>query len=123
MNEKILSVMQKMIADPKLIAQVVRHGNEYYFKVLPGSFWSIKKWTEEGNTFYSLYLYPEYYNTLESLPDKNFNANDPESIPFMAFNTIGHPEVQFERTLMKLLEVVQTRCFGVDDILDSIIKD
>jgi hypothetical protein len=124
MNDKIYQVVQKMIAEPKAIQSVVRKNDEFYFQFPFATFWSIKNWhdSESERTIYSLYLYPKFAGTTNTLAESNFDPTDPNSTPFISYNTREHPEPAFERSLMYLLEAVKTRFFGVDDILDNILN-
>ncbi|MDD7913766.1 hypothetical protein [Polaribacter ponticola] len=113
---KIIKAINKMIENTDLITNVVLSEDEYFFLYNNKVKWSI---IEEEDKDISLILYPNFNGKLDELA----NIVEWEHINMVTYNTMDFKTQEATETFNELLQIVKSKVFGVDNLLDEIIGD
>lgn len=114
---KIIRVINAMISNYGKISNVVATPhNEYFFIYNNKHKWSMIR---SGSDF-TLFLYPDENIKLEELAfDTDFDRYN----NFVSYRSEEYKSAEATETFSELFKVVKNKIFGVDDILDDILKD
>lgn len=119
-EEKICEVINRMLADPGSVKDILQSDNEYYFS-FQGHVFSVQKRVpsdELGN--YVFYVYPKWVSSTESLHEE-FETTGGFGISFASFGDIALGE-NSKNLLENLHGMLQRKVTGVDDVLDDILS-
>jgi hypothetical protein len=117
---KIITAINVMVSNPDLITNTIKGENatECFFTYDNKHLWSIFK---NNAGFYNMAYYPGNQNAekLAAIPDEFW---DEESINCVTYSSkeLGVPEAK--QSMSELLVVVKEKIFGIDHVLDDIIK-
>lgn len=116
---KIIQVINAMISNAQKITNViVANDDEFYFIYDKKHKWSITK--DEEDESISLFLYPDETKKLEELA---FDINFGEYKKFVVYSSEDFKSKEATESFEELINLVKNKIYGVDDILDEILKD
>lgn len=117
---KIVKAINAMVSNPHLITDVISgaHETEYFFKYDQKHTWSILRTSADG---YILRYYPGDVdiNLIASITDDEWLDHEPTNVLYTS-KDLGTKEAY--ESLKDLYNTVQEKVFGMDDVLDDIIK-
>lgn len=115
---KIVAAVNAMITNQQKITSVIKgvQGNEIFFLYDNKHKWSIR-YDDDGS--YNLYYYPSQ-DSLESL--SKIGSWDP-NIPMMYYTTSDIGTDEAKQSFRELYGLIKEKIYGVDEILDEIIKN
>jgi len=115
---KIIQVINTMISNSERISNVIVNGeNEFFFIYNDKHKWSI---VSNGENSIILFLYPSENITLEELA---FDVNFDEYKTYVSYRAEDFKSIEAIETFKELLRIVKDKIFGVDSILDDILKE
>jgi hypothetical protein len=118
-NAKFINVLKAILANPDEIQDVVRDGDEYYFKFRK-QFLSVnfRQRTEQSFGNYSVFVYPRWQGPVENLKAVGSQPDEVELVPFHE----GQFEAGNEQNLFEqLYRVVQSKHLNIDKVFDAIL--
>jgi len=121
MNDKAISAMKRMLEDPSLLKEILRSGNEYYFKYKDHTFSITHRSNDSDWGPYSFYVYPawkEDTSTLASLLERGFS----DDYPVKAYHSANYDIIDDKEVFRKLYELCDGRYLNIDDIFDDILR-
>ena len=125
MRDKIIDVMKKIMNQPDKIEGVAHsEGDEYYFKYNDIFMSVMQRQQARGPAsqfgIYSVYIYPHYKGSVEAL-QQSFEFGNEDEIELVGFhvNEFKDADKDVFKTFYRFLS---DKYFGVDKILDSILK-
>ena len=118
-NAKFINVLKAILANPNEIQDVVRDGDEYYFK-FRNQFLSVnfRERTEPSIGNYSVFVYPRWQGTVEDLKGV---GSLPDAVELVSFHQ-GQFEAANEQDLFdQIYRAVQSRHLNIDKVFDAIL--
>ncbi|MGA0557424.1 hypothetical protein ACO2Q8_12280 [Larkinella sp. VNQ87] len=116
---KIVAAVNSMIANPNLISTVIKSvdGNELFFTYEDRFKWSVTK-SDEGH--YYLYYYPGNVSIqdLATIPEHKWTSSG----DFITYSSKEIKTKEAYESFAELYQIVQGKLYGIDDVLDYIIK-
>ena len=115
---KIIQAVNSMISNSHLIdSAMYGHSNELFFVYKNKYKWSIKQ-QDDGN--YSLWFYPGDVKIQDLV---HIEGHEWEAIPMIHYSTKELPQREAIESFNELYRIVKEKVFGMDQVLDEIIKD
>lgn len=114
---KIVQAVNAMLSNREKIAKVCENEDEYYFVYGDKYKWSIRR--GEGGAIL-LYFYPgeESFQYLSTT-----HPADWSDVKFVVYKDADIGTKEAKASFLELLNVVQEKLYGVDAMLDEIIKE
>lgn len=115
---KIIQAVNSIISNSNLIGKVLfGFNNELFFTYKNKYKWSIRR-QEDGN--YSLWFYPSEMSIEELATIQN---EEWENVPLMHYSTKDLATKEAFASFEELYRIAKEKVFGMDKVLDDIIKD
>jgi hypothetical protein len=114
MDDKFLSVIETMIANPGDIVDITRSGGEYYFG-FRGYVWSVLR----GQDSYSVYFYPKWQGKVAELPPTLDYGGD---VDMISYHDTDFFDPSGNNLFSNLYRTVQQKQMGVDEAFDQILR-
>lgn len=115
---KIVEAINSMITNKDKIDSVIKNDSEFFFLYNKKYKWSIL--TNNGN--YSIFLYPKDDISIEQLASwDSLQFNDYSDM--VTYRTEDIKTRESLESFAELYNIVSSKVFGVDNILDDIIND
>jgi len=116
---KIIQAVNSMISNANLIDSVIQGSNdkELFFIYKNKYKWSMTT-QDDGN--YSLWFYP---NSISLKELSQIDGPDWEHITMINYSTKDLLEKEAKQSFVELYRVLKEKVFGMDSVLDDIIKD
>ena len=105
-----------MITNSQRISNVIERENEFFFVYNDKHKWSI---IGSDNSIV-LFLYPNKDITLEELA---FEVNFDEYKAYVSYRSEDFKSIEATESFKELLKIVKDKIYGVDSILDDILKE
>ena len=119
MMNKIIQVINVMISNAQKVTNViVNKEDEFFFIYNKNHKWSITEDENDGSV--SLFLYPDEQIKLEELA---FETDYGVYKKFVAFSSDDFKSKELTESFVELMNLVKNKIYGVDDILDEILKE
>jgi hypothetical protein len=115
---KIVEAINSMISNSRLITDVFKQDQEYFFLYKNKYKWSILL-GEDGD--YSLFLYPKENRSTEILA--SLDSFEFTKIPMITYRNSEIKTRESTESFSELYALLSNKIYGVDDILDDIISD
>ena len=113
---KIIRAINAMIANPEKISNIFKKEKEYYFLYDKKYKWSIS-YIEDQDRYY-VYYYPES-KSLENIS----TTTDWGDEEFLVYKSEDFNSQEAIQTFKELYLIIKERQYGIDKVLDEIIKD
>jgi hypothetical protein len=117
MMSKIVQAANVMITRKNLITNVSQGDNEIFFTYNDKYNWSVSR--RDGDV--ALWYYPKS-DSLDDLVSRSY-AQAWEEVPMIHYKVSDLGTREAAETFGELYRTVKEKMFGVDDVLDDIIKD
>lgn len=125
MTEKIIKVIDAILARPEQIEEITQSSQEYYFKY-KGHAMSIMRrspgYSVEAPPLmgkYALYVYPSWRENLQTLATY-LEHGEVENVPMVTYDSRDFDDEEPFRTLW---HTVESKYLNVDMVLDDILSD
>jgi hypothetical protein len=112
---KIVAAVNSMIGNSSLISHVIKSDEELFFIYDEKFKWSISK--KDGGEFFM-----HYYPGQQTLEQLAFHTNWGEFNDFITYSTRDIKTKEARESFGELYQTVQTKLYGIDDVLDYIIN-
>jgi hypothetical protein len=116
---KIIQVINTMISNSGRISNVLVAVEEYFFIYNDKHKWSIMESKNDSDAI-TLFLYPDENIKLETLA---YDTDYETYSKFVTYRAQDFKSSEVIESYRELLKVVKDKIYGVDDILDEILKE
>ena len=118
---KIIQVINAMISNSERISNVlVTQSNEFFFIYNDKHKWSLIEDKKNDKKSIILFLYPDEEIKLETLA---FDTDFSEYKGFVSYRSDDFKSAEAIESFKELLNIVKNKIYGVDEILDEILKE
>lgn len=120
---KILDVIDRFLARPELITDVVLSETEYYFRYRRHPFSIVKRHGDAAKEMgeYSLFIYPRWTGDMKRLAEL-YELGEGEDIPIAPFPSKDLKPENVKK-FAALYQLLKDKFMNVDAIIDDILKD
>lgn len=116
---KIIQVINTMISNSGRISNVIESNEEYFFIYNNIYKWSILE-SKEDPEIIKLFLYPDESIKLETLA---FDTDYSVYSKFVSYSSQDFKSSEAIESFKELLNIVKDKIYGVDNILNEILKE
>lgn len=117
---KIIQVINTLVSNSGKITNVlVTQNDEFFFMYNNKHKWSIIESKEDIDSI-SIFLYPDETIKLETLA---FDTDYNDYKRFVAYRSQDFKSTEAIESFRELLKIVKDKIYGVDEILDEILKE
>jgi hypothetical protein len=121
-NDKIVAVVDKMLAEPQWTSEILKSGIEYYFRY-KGAYFSIIKRTQITQIgTYSLFVYPKWTGSIKDLADFFDAGPEPDDVPMVAYHENDFDDRKMSKKLAELYSLIANKYLNIDDLLNGILQ-
>lgn len=114
---KVVQAVNAMISNPKLITEVFKNGDEFFFLYKEKYKWSIIK-SEDGK--YRLFFYPGDDDLSEIA---NYGPYQWESAEMISYTDSDIGTKEARASFSELHTLVKERVYGINEVFEDIISD
>ncbi|MEC3907796.1 hypothetical protein VOI54_12265 [Tamlana sp. 2201CG12-4] len=114
---KIIQAINSMIENQSKITNVIQTKEEMFFVYNDKYKWSISESPNEQNEIF-LHLYPDKNMSIEELSQ----VQDWQAHNFVTYKVSDFKTQEAFETFNELYQIVKSKIYGVDDLLDEIIS-